>query len=132
MESSKRIKSRKAQRHNKSAPYWAAVMVVFGVLSVATSFADFGQFWSSYVLDIFGPPWQYILFRGLFTFYTENTWTRIFTPTRTLLIFILVLFGIEGTQYLGWYDSTFDPIDLIAYTSLLIPVFVVDFYINKY
>jgi hypothetical protein len=115
-----------------NAPYWAAAMIIFGVTGLATIWIDLGNFWKGYVLDMVGPAWNYILFRGLFTGYRANRWTRFFTPLRTLLIFLIVCFGIEAAQYLGWYDATFDPFDLLAYVSLLLPIYIIDRYQQKY
>jgi hypothetical protein len=114
--------------HDKFAPFWAISLVIFATLGLSTNWLDLGAFWSGYVLDITGPAWNYILFRGLFTKYKEGAWFRFFTPTRTVLIFSAVCFGIETAQYFKLYDSTFDPFDLIAYISLLVPVFLVDLY----
>jgi len=120
------------QRHDKFAPYWAIAMFIFGVVGLSPIWIDTGPFWNGYLLDMFGPAWNYILFRGLFTGYKVNVWTRFFTPTRTFLIFILVCFSIEAMQYMGWYDATFDPLDLLAYVSILIPLFILDSFQNNY
>ena len=114
--------------HDRFAPYWALALVLLGVTGLATIWADLGAFWKGYVLDMTGPAWNYILFRGLFTGYTENAWRRFFTPGRTLTIFILVLAGIEGAQYLGIYEATFDLWDFLAYGSILIPLYLLDVY----
>lgn len=119
---------RKEQRHNARAPYWAAGLIVLCLTGLATSWIDLGDFWKGYVLDMTGPAWNYILFRGVFTSYQENRWTRFFTPVRTFTIFVAVCFGIEGAQYLGLYDATFDPWDLPAYLSILLPLFILDLY----
>ena len=118
-------------KHDKYAPYWAIALVVLGGTGLATIWVDLGAFWKGYVLDITGPAWNYILFRGLFTSYTNNVWTRFFTPKRTLTIFLLVCFGIETMQFLNIYDSTFDLWDLLAYVSILIPLFFIDLKLNK-
>ena len=118
--------SEREDLHNKHAPFWAGGILLFGTLGVSTTFLDFGDFWRGYVLDMTGPAWNYILFRLRFTEYVDNKWTRTFTPTRTLVIFLIVVFGIEGAQYLNMYDSTFDPLDLLAYISILIPIYLVD------
>ena len=73
-----------------------------------------------------GPAWNYILFRLRFTEYTDNPWTKFFSPVRTLIIFVAVAFGIEAAQLLDLYNSTFDPFDLLAYISLLVPLFLID------
>ena len=117
--------------HNKNAPYWAAAMVILGITGLGTIWIDLGAFWKGYVLDMVGPAWNYILFRGLFTGYRETSWTRFFTPSRTLGIFLLVCFCIEGAQYMVWYDATFDPFDFLAYISFLIPLYILDRYQQK-
>lgn len=101
-------------------------MIVFGTTGVSTTFTDFGAFWNGYVLDITGPAWNYILVRGRFREYADNVWTRFFTPVKTLAIFVFVAYGIELAQFFELYDSTYDPWDLLAYVSLLIPIFVID------
>ena len=116
----------KKERHNKLAPFWAVAMFIFGFIGLATTWVDLGLFWKGYVLDITGPAWNYILFRGLFTGYKENAWTRFFTPKTTLIIFLLVCVGIEGAQYFKMYEASFDPLDFLAYISLLIPLFIID------
>ncbi|PLW99707.1 MAG: hypothetical protein C0594_16755 [Marinilabiliales bacterium] len=85
-----------------------------------------GWFWNSYALDITGPAWNYILFRGLFTGYKKNRWTRFFRPVTTFVVFLIVSFSIEILQYFEVYKSTFDPYDLLSYISLLIPIFILD------
>ena len=118
------------RRHNRNAPFWAISMIVLGIAGLSTNWIDMGAFWKGYALDMTGPAWNYILFRGLFTQWTENRWRKFFTPARTYLIFILVCFSIEFAQYLDLYDATFDPWDLLAYVSLLTPVFLLDLWQN--
>ena len=113
-------------KHDRHAPFWAAGTVILGVMGIATIWLDLGSFWKGYVLDITGPAWNYILFRGRFTSKVDNRWTRFFTPKRTVVIFIAVCIGIEGMQYLKLYDATFDPWDIVAYISVLVPLFIVD------
>ena len=113
-------------RHDELAPYWAVGLGVLCATGLATTWVDLGTFWSGYVLDMTGPAWNYILFRGLFTHQAHNAWTRLFTPLRTLLSFLCVSFCIEGAQYLGLYEATYDPWDLLAYASILVPLFALD------
>ena len=112
--------------HDVLAPYWAVALVVLGSTALATNWIDLGSFWKGYVLDMTGPAWNYILFRGLYTSRKDNAWSRFFTPNRTLFIFLFVCAGIESAQYLNLYESTYDPWDFLAYVSILIPVYVVD------
>lgn len=118
-------------RHDKFAPWWAAAIIVLGTTGLSTIWFDLGAFWKGYVLDMAGPAWNYILFRGLYTAWADNAWTRFFTPVRTIIIFLFVCFGIETMQYFKIYDSTFDWWDLLAYVSVLIPLFILDLKQNK-
>jgi len=113
-------------RHEKAAPYWAAALITMVVVGVSADFLEFGPFWQGYVLDITGPAWTYILVRRLSHAYSNNAWTRFFTPYRTLTLIILSVYGIELAQYFRLYDATYDPWDFLAYVSLLIPVFLID------
>ena len=113
-------------KHNRNAPYWAIAFFIMVLTGLSTIWLDFGVFWKGYVLDMMGPAWSYVLFRGLYTAYADNMWTRFFTPNRTVTILIAVCCGIESMQYFKIYNSTFDWFDLLAYSSLLIPVFLID------
>ena len=112
--------------HDKNAPLWAACMAVLCATGLATSWTDLGDFWRGYVLDITGPAWNYILIRGLFTKYRDNAWRRFFIPLRAFALMLIVAFGIETMQYFKLYDATYDPLDFLAYISLLVPVFILD------
>lgn len=112
--------------HDKFAPYWAIGLFILCGTGLATVWIDLGSFWKGYVLDITGPAWNYILFRGLFTSYAENVWRRFFTPQKTFIIFLIVCFGIEGAQYFNLYEATYDPWDLLSYVSVLFPLFLLD------
>jgi hypothetical protein len=112
--------------HDRHAPFWAIGLGILCVTGLASTWIDLGAFWKGYGLDMTGPAWNYILFRGRFTSEADNCWTRFFTPHRTIVIFLSVCFGIEGAQYFNLYDSTFDPWDLLAYVSILIPLFILD------
>lgn len=112
--------------HDKYAPYWAITMIILLGTGLSTIWLDLGAFWKGYVLDMAGPAWAYILFRNLFMSKVNNIWTRFFTPTRTFILFLIVCYGIETLQYFKIYNSTFDFWDLLAYISLLIPLFLID------
>jgi len=112
--------------HNKYAPYWAITLFVLLGSGLSTIWFDLGRFGNGYLLDMVGPSWAYILFRGLYTSKADNIWTRFFTPNRTLVIFLIICFGIETLQYFKLYNSTFDLWDLLAYISILIPLFIID------
>ena len=120
------MKSNNPEIHNKYAPYWAIALLIFWFVGISTIWIDLGNFWKGYVLDMVGPAWNYILFRGLFTYKNNNAWTRFFTPKRTFLIFLIVCIIIETAQYLNLYNAVFDIWDFIAYISILLPLFIID------
>jgi len=120
-----------ADLHNGRAPYWAALMVILAILGLSTNWIKTGGFWNSYVLDATGPAWNYILFRGLFTARKENLWIRFFSPLRTFYIFLIACTLIETLQFLKIYEATYDPWDLVAYISLLLPIYLIDLYQHK-
>ncbi len=122
------MKHERHSRHNKHAPYWAGMLLVLLLSGLSTIWFDLGTFGNGYVLDMAGPAWTYILFRGLFTAEASNKWTRFFTPAATYAILITVAFGIEIMQYFEVYPSTFDIFDFVAYASILTPIFIIDFY----
>ncbi len=112
--------------HNKYAPFWALTFLIFLLIGLSTIWFDLGPFWKGYVLDMVGPAWTYILFRGLFTQKANNFWTRFFTPRRTFFIILVACFGIELLQYFKVYSSTFDFWDFGAYSSLLLLLHLID------
>ncbi len=115
----------KKSRHNILAPYWAIALALLWGVGISTIWIDLGAFWKGYILAV-GPAWNYILFRGLFTAKADNAWTRFFTPKKTFFIFLIVCFSIEGAQYFNLYESTYDPWNLIAYISILTPLYLLD------
>jgi hypothetical protein len=108
------------------APYWAFGLFVFLLMGLSTTWFDWGNFWNGYALDMAGPAWNYILFRGLFVAKADNRWTRFFTPKMTFGIFATACICFETIQYLELYDSTFDPLDFVAYGSILVLFFLLD------
>ena len=112
--------------HDKYAPYWAIALLIFWAVGLSTIWIDLGAFWKGYVLDMVGPAWNYILFRGLFTAKADNAWTRFFTANRTFIIFLLACILIETLQYYKIYDATYDKWDFLAYVSILLPLFILD------
>lgn len=119
------------KQHDRFAPYWAAALALSGIIGLSTNWIDLGPFWKGYVLDITGPAWNYVLFRGLFTSKASNRWSRFFTPKATLFSFIIVLYGMEVAQFFQLYDATYDPWDFFAYVSLIIPMFLIDLKIAR-
>jgi len=119
------------ERHDRVAPYWAAGLILLCLTGLLSTSLGSGPFLTGYALDATGPAWNYILFRRLFTEYVDNSWTRFFTPARTFVIFVVVSFSIEAAQFFELYEATFDPWDLVAYVSLLLPLYLTDSWLLK-
>jgi hypothetical protein len=46
---------------------WKVSLVLLGVISLSTGLSKRPGFWTSYVLDMAGPAWNYILIRGQYS-----------------------------------------------------------------
>ena len=106
--------------------YWAVALVVFGTIALSTGLFPARGFWSSYVLDIFGPAWNYILLRGLFSRTQPAMLSRFLTPERALVLILGVCALTEVAQYLKLYEAHYDPYDFLAYSSLIVPCYAID------
>jgi len=78
------------------------------------------------MLDIMGPAWNYILIRGLFSRTQPAMLSRILIPEAALVLIVAICFLVEVAQYLGLYESTYDPFDFVAYVSLIVPCYIID------
>lgn len=116
----------RTSRHDAVAPYWAMGLIVLCITGISTIWLDLGSFWKGYVLDMTGPAWCYILIRIRYTEEKNNRWTRFFTPQKSVIVCLAACFCIEGMQFFKIYDSTFDPWDILAYVSILVPLFILD------
>ena len=106
--------------------YWKVSLVTFGTISLATGIIRVPGFWSSYMLDIMGPAWNYILIRGLFSRTQPAMLSRILIPEAALVLIVAICFLVEVAQYLRLYESTYDPFDFVAYVSLIVPCYIID------
>ena len=107
-------------------------LVVLGLASGPLRSHGAPAFWSSYVLDIAGPAWSYILLRQLYEPRHESRFlARVFTPTTTALTVVGICFLVEIAQFLGMYDSTPDPWDFVAYASGVTVCYAVDLWSNR-
>jgi len=104
---------------------WAVALVVLGTVGLSTGLVPARGFWSSYVLDVVGPAWNYILLRGLFS-KTQPAMLSRLTPEGTLLLIVAVCGVIEAAQYFRLYEAHYDPYDFLAYVSLLLPCYAID------
>lgn len=106
--------------------YWKAAIITLGTIALATCLVRSPGFWSSYVLDIVGPPWFYILVRGLFSKTQPAMLARFLSPEAALVIMMAACFLIETAQYFRLYEAHYDSLDFVAYVSLLVPCYVTD------
>lgn len=112
--------------HYSDYLYWKAAIIILGAIALATCVVQSPGFWSSYVLDIVGPAWIYILVRGQFSRVKPAMFSEYLSPEAALLIMIAACYFIEAAQYFQLYEAHYDPLDLIAYVSLVTPCYVID------
>jgi len=55
----------------------------------------------------------------------------MFTPIRTFLLISGICIAIETSQYFKLYEAYFDPYDYVAYISVLLPIFLVDMWLES-
>jgi hypothetical protein len=106
--------------------YWRAALITFGTVALASGLVESPGFWSSYLLDVVGPAWIYILIRELFAKTQPAMLARFVSPEGALAIVTVTCFLIEAAQYFRLYEAHFDPLDLVAYVSLAVSWYVAD------
>jgi len=108
---------------------WKIAIILFGTIALLSGLVKDPGFWSSYVLDIVGPAWNYILLRGLYTSKKSTFMSLKFTPETAAFIILGTCVLVETAQYFKLYDAYFDPYDFLAYVSLLLPCYLLDKYL---
>ena len=109
---------------------WKVSLVLLGVISLSTGRSKRPGFWTSYVLDMAGPAWNYILIRGQYS--AKKTFLSFrFSPEFALFLVVGICFLIETSQYFKLYNAHFDPWDYIAYVSIVIPCYLIDKYVGR-
>ncbi len=111
---------------------WKITLIVLGTIGLLTGLIIKPGFWSSYVLDMVGPAWNYILLRVLYTSKTSAFLSLKFTPETAFLSIFGMCALIETSQYFKIYDAHFDPYDYLAYASLLVPIYLLDKWLLNY
>jgi hypothetical protein len=106
--------------------FWKIVLICFGLVALSSGLFRESKFWSGYVLDLTGPAWIYMLIRGQYKS-EDATFLKIkFSEELALFLVIALSFAIEMMQYFEWYDSTFDPLDFLAYFSGVFVIYLID------
>jgi len=108
---------------------WKIAIMLFGTIALLSGLVKDPGFWSSYVLDIVGPAWNYILLRGLYTSNKSTFMSLKFTPETAAFIIFGTCVLVKTTQYFKLYNAHFDPYDYLAYGSLLLPCYLLDKYL---
>jgi len=108
---------------------WKIAIILLGTIALLSGLVKDPGFWSSYVLDIVGPAWNYILLRGLYTSKKSTFMSLKFTPETAAFIILGTCVLVETAQYFKLYDAYFDPYDFLAYVSLLLPCYLLDKYL---
>jgi hypothetical protein len=121
-----RAKIQRPISQSRNYLYWKVALITFGIIALATCLVPTPGFWSSYVLDIVGPAWIYILVRGLFSKTQPAMLARFLSPEVALVICIVACFLIESAQYFRLYEAHYDSLDFVAYVSLLVPCYATD------
>lgn len=111
---------------SKTVRIWKVVLIVLGIVSLSSGLVKTPGFWSSYLLDIAGPAWGYVLLRTQYIAGDSGFLSIRFSPEMALMIILIICFLIETAQYFEIYDAHFDPYDYLAYISVLLPVYLID------
>jgi hypothetical protein len=119
------------QIRKKQAKFWKTSVILLGIISLSTGLYKGSGFWSSYVLDIAGPAWGYVLIRAQYRLNSERFMNIRFSPEIAFLVIVGICFIIEAMQFFEIYNSTFDPYDLLSYFSGVLVVYLVDKNFNK-
>jgi len=106
--------------------FWKISLVLLGGIGLSTAFSSTPGFWTSYVLDMSGPAWNYILIRGQYASPGARFLSIKFSPETAGLLILCICFIIETAQYFKIYEAHFDPYDYAAYVSILIPCYIID------
>ena len=111
---------------SKAVRIWKVVLIMLGIVSLSSGLVKSPGFWSSYLLDIAGPAWGYVLLRAQYTAGDSGFLSIRFSPEMALTVILIICFLIETAQYFEIYDAHFDPYDYLAYISGILPVYLID------
>jgi hypothetical protein len=114
------------KRRHKYVWIWKVVVIILGMLSLSSGLLKNPGFWSSYLLDIAGPAWGYVLLRARYKSGEARFLSVRFSPEGSLLTIVIICFTIETVQYFELYEAHFDPCDYLAYISGILIVYLFD------
>ena len=113
-----------------NARIWKVVLIFLGIISLSSGLIKTPGFWSSYLLDITGPAWAYVLLRAQYRAGDSRFLSVRFSPGVALMTILVICFTIETAQYFELYPAHFDPLDYLAYISGILPVYLADRYLT--
>ena len=105
---------------------WKALVIILGLISLSSGLLKIPGFWSSYLLDITGPAWGYVLLRAQYKTGDAGFLYVRLSPEGALLTIAIICFTIETAQYFELYKAYFDPYDYLAYISGITVVYLLD------
>jgi len=94
--------------------------------SMGALLVEIDGFWNNYLLDIAFPAFWYLTLRGISKAENMHPLLQKLSPSISFSLLIGVTFILEIGQYFGFYWGTYDPIDFLAYMSLLGPCFLIE------
>jgi hypothetical protein len=106
--------------------FWKIAIIMLGIIGLSTGLSRSPGFWTSYVLDMVGPAWNYILIRSIYTSKNDTFFSIKFSPESAVIVIIGICFLVEIGQYFNLYTAHFDPYDFLAYISLILPCYILD------
>ena len=106
--------------------FWKSTLIITGLSGLYAAFGGEPGFRTSYLLDMAGPAWNYILIRGQFNSTGKSILPIQIPPAAAFFLIGGICFIIETMQYFKIYDAHFDPFDYLAYVSLLFPLYLID------
>ena len=97
-------------------------------LSLGALLIEIDGFWNNYLLDIVFPAFWYLTFRGISQKGNAHPLLQKLSPTIIFGSLVCLTFTMESGQYFGFYWGTYDPIDFLAYLSILGPCYLIDMF----
>lgn len=110
-------------KHSRSAWNFTALFAV--TTGGITQFVDFEGFIGSYWFDMTYPVFIYIYLRKTRRA-GEHKYSSPIHQNIALMLALVPPFLLETLQFFNWYKGTFDPIDFLAYLSLVVPAYLID------
>lgn len=110
----------------KETVFWKISIILLGSIGLSTGLFKLSEFWTSYVLDIVGPAWIYILIRGQYQSKNATFLSLKFSPELAFALIAGICFIIEIMQFFNLYNSTFDPYDFLSYFSGIFIIYLID------